>query len=59
MEQFLGMLEKRESQANIRNSTFGRQTPFKVQVNFDIPTFKGKINADAIDDWLSKLERYF
>jgi hypothetical protein len=59
MEQFSQLLEKRESQANPRNSTFGGQTPFKIQVNFDIPTFQGKIDADAVDDWLSKLERYF
>ena len=53
------MLEKRESQVNPRNSTFGGQTPFKVQINFDIMTFQGKIDADVVDDWLSKLERYF
>ena len=30
MEQFSLILEKRESQVNPRNSTFGGQTPFKV-----------------------------
>ena len=59
MEQFSWILGKKESQANPRNSTFGGQTPFKVQVNFDIPNFQGKIDVDAVDDWLSKLERYF
>ena len=32
---------------------------FKVQVNFDIPNFEGKVDPDAIDNWLSKLEQYF
>ena len=30
MEQFSWMLEKWESQVNLRNSTYGKQTPFKV-----------------------------
>ena len=34
-------------------------TPFKVQVNFDIPLFEGKIDADALEKWLSLLEGYF
>ena len=33
--------------------------PFKVQINFDIPLFKGPIDADAIDKWLNLLEGYF
>ena len=59
MKQFLAMLGKREAQSSPSNPKFGGQTPFKVQVNFDIPTFQGKIDADVVDDWLSKLERYF
>ena len=35
---------------------FHGNTPFKVQVNFDIPNFEGKVDADAADNWLSKLE---
>jgi hypothetical protein len=31
-------------------------TPFKVQINFDIPIFEGKLDADAIDKWLNLLE---
>ena len=31
------------------NSHSGSATPFKVQVNFDIPIFEGKIDADAVD----------
>lgn len=50
MEQFKQMLESHGSEEN---------PPFKVQVNFDIPTFQGKIDEDVVDDWLLKLERYF
>jgi len=41
------------------SSHFGGATPFKVQVNFDIPLFKSNIDADALDKWLSMLEGYF
>ena len=41
------------------NSHSRGTTPFKVQVNFDIPIFEGQINADAIDKSLNKLEGYF
>jgi hypothetical protein len=34
-------------------------TPFKVQVNFDIPLFEGIIDADVVDKWLNLLEGYF
>ena len=34
-------------------------TPFKVQVNFDIPIFEGKIDVDVVDKWLNLLEGYF
>jgi hypothetical protein len=34
-------------------------TPFKVQVNFDIPLFEGLIDADYIDKWLNLLKGYF
>jgi hypothetical protein len=27
-------------------------TPFKVQINFDIPIFEGQINVDVVDKWL-------
>jgi hypothetical protein len=33
--------------------------PFKVQVNFDIPLFKGLIDANLVDKWLNLLEGYF
>jgi hypothetical protein len=38
---------------------FGGTSPFKVQVNFDIPIFEGQIDADALDKWLNLLEAYF
>jgi hypothetical protein len=28
---------------------FGGATPFKVQVNFDIPFFEGQIDSDALE----------
>jgi len=41
------------------NSYSGNATPFKVQVNFEIPIFEGQIDTDAIDKWLNLLEWYF
>jgi hypothetical protein len=38
---------------------FGGTSPFKVQVNFDIPVFEGQIDANALDKWLNLLEGYF
>ena len=38
---------------------FGGTSPFKVQVNFDIPIFEGQIDAEALDKWLNLLEGYF
>ena len=40
------------------SSHFGGATPFKVQVNFEIPLFEGKINAYALEKQLSLLEGY-
>jgi hypothetical protein len=40
-------------------SSGGNATPFKVQVNFDIPLFKGLIDTDVVDKWLNLLEGYF
>ena len=45
--------------ASSTSSRFGDATPFKVQVNFDIPLFEGNIDADALDNWLNVLEGYF
>ena len=45
--------------ASSSSSHPGGVTPFKVQVNFDIPIFEGQIDAYAIDKWLNILEAYF
>jgi len=41
------------------NNYSGNATPFKVQVNFEIPIFEGQIYIDAVDQWLNLLEGYF
>jgi hypothetical protein len=41
------------------SSSSGGVTPFKVQINFDVPIFEGQIDADAVDKWLNLLEGYF
>jgi hypothetical protein len=33
--------------------------PYKVQINFNIPIFEVKIDADVVDKWLNLLEGYF
>jgi hypothetical protein len=38
---------------------FRGATPFKVQVNFDIPLFEGQIDAYALEKWLNLLEGYY
>jgi hypothetical protein len=41
------------------SSSSSHATPFKVQVNFDIPLFEGLIDAYVLDKWLNLLEGYF
>jgi hypothetical protein len=41
------------------SSLSGGTTPFKVQINFDIPIFEGQIDANVVDKWLNLLEGYF
>jgi hypothetical protein len=41
------------------NSHSRGTTPFKVQVNFDIPIFEDQIYVDSIFKWLNLLEGYF
>jgi hypothetical protein len=48
-----------ETSASSSSGHFGGTSPFKVQVNFDIPIFKGQIDADALEKWLNLLEGYF
>jgi hypothetical protein len=40
-------------------SSNGGATPFKLQINFDIPIFQGQLDADVVDKWLNLLEGYF
>jgi hypothetical protein len=48
-----------ETGASSSSDHFGGTSPFKVQVNFDIPVFEGQIDAEALDKWLNLLEGYF
>jgi hypothetical protein len=41
------------------SSSSGGTTPFKVQINFDIPIFEGHIDTNVVDKWLNLLEGYF
>jgi hypothetical protein len=45
--------------ASTSNNHSRGATPFKAQVNFDIPIFDGKIDAGAVYRWLNLLEGYF
>jgi hypothetical protein len=38
---------------------FGGTSPFKVQVNFDIPVFEGQIDAEALEKCSTLLKGYF
>jgi hypothetical protein len=61
MENFSHILQRLPiaTGASSSNNHFGSTSPFKVQVNFDIPIFEGQIDADALDKWLNLLEGYF
>ena len=41
------------------SSSSNHATPFKVQINFDIPLFEGMIYEYSIYKWLNLLEGYF
>jgi hypothetical protein len=41
------------------SSSTGGATPFKVQINFNIPIFEGHIDTYVVDKWLNLLEGYF
>jgi len=45
--------------ASTSNSHSRGSTPFKVQVNFDIPIFEGQIDVGIVDKWLNLLEGHF
>ena len=61
MENFSHILQclSIETCASSSSRHFGGTSPFKVQVNFDIPVFEGHIDADALKKWLNLLESYF
>jgi hypothetical protein len=61
MENFAHILQRLliTTYASSSSSHFGGISPFKVQVNFDIPIFEGQIDADALEKWLNLLEGYF
>jgi len=42
--------------ASSSSNHFRGTSPFKVQVNFDIPVFEGQIDANALAKWLNMLE---
>ena len=45
--------------ASTSSNHFGGATPFKVQVDFDIPVFEGQIDANALEKWVNLPEGYF
>jgi hypothetical protein len=62
MEKFTQILQRLPMVVTEESSTrshFASVTPFKVQVNFDIPLFEGHIDADALEKWLNLLEGYY
>ena len=60
MDNFAQILQRLpRGDASASNSYSGNATPFKVQVNFEIPTFEGQIDTDVVDKWLNMLNGYF
>ena len=61
MDKFIQILLKMPTTSDTPSTSnhFGVATPFKVQVNFEIPLFEGNIDADDLEKWLSLLEGYF
>jgi hypothetical protein len=60
MDNFAQILQRLPTgSASTSNNHSGGTTPFKVQVNFDIPIFEGQIDTDGVDRWLNLLEGYF
>jgi hypothetical protein len=57
MDSFAQILQRLPT-SNASSSSRGT-TPFKVQINFDIPIFESRIDTNAIDKWLNILETYF
>ncbi|MCW5312228.1 hypothetical protein, partial [Pseudomonas aeruginosa] len=60
MDSFMQILQRLpRGDASASNSYSGNATPFKVQVNFEISIFEGKVDVDAVDKWLNLLDGYF
>jgi hypothetical protein len=62
MEKFSQILQRLPMvvvEESLTRNHFISATPFKVQVNFDIPLVEGQIYADAIEKWLNLLEGYY
>ena len=61
MENFSHILQCLSIKAGMYSSRdhFGGTSPFKVQVNFDIPIFEGQIDVDSLEKWLNLFEAYF
>ena len=60
MDKFAQILQRLPTGgASASSNHSGGATPFKIQVNFDIPIFQIQIDAHAIDRWLNLLEGYF
>ena len=60
MDNFAQILQQLPTGCAFASSNHSRgTTPFKLQVNFGIPIFEGKIDADVVDRWLNLLEWYF
>jgi hypothetical protein len=57
MDNFAQML-RQLSTSDASTSSRGT-TPFKVQINFDIPIFESQIDVDVVDKWLNLLEGFF
>jgi hypothetical protein len=57
--QILRTLSMAMIEASSTSSHSASATPFKVQVNFDIPLFEGQIDVDSLEKWLNLLEGYY
>ena len=59
MDKFARILQRLPTDgASASNNHSGGVTPFKVQVNFEIPIFDGQIDADAVYRWMNLLEGF-
>ena len=60
MDNFAQILQRLPTYGTSTSNSHSRgTTPFKVQVNFDIPIFEVLIDVDTVDKLLNLLEGYF